>query len=75
MPLLTLIAIWQSVIKTNYKEGVMAWELLLTSDIGLLSLFTIVFILGMGWYLVGYAKKHMKDEAAKDAGAARRTAH
>lgn len=29
----------------------MAWELLLTSDIGLLSLFTIVFILGMALYL------------------------
>ncbi len=45
----------------------MAWELLLTSDIGLLSLFTIFFILGMGWYIVGYARKHIKDEAAQDA--------
>lgn len=43
----------------------MAWELLFTSDIGLLSLFTIVFILGMAWYLGVYVKKHMKDEAAK----------
>ncbi|MDD2884124.1 MAG: DUF3149 domain-containing protein [Dechloromonas sp.] len=53
----------------------MAWELLLTSDIGLLSLFTIFFILGMGWYLAVYAKKHMKDEAAKDAADSRRAAH
>lgn len=41
----------------------MAWQLLLTSDIGLLSLFTILFILGMGWYLGAYVKKHMKEEA------------
>ncbi len=40
----------------------MAWDLLLTSDIGLLSLFTIVFILGMAVYLGIYASKHMKDE-------------
>ena len=43
----------------------MAWELLFTSDIGLLSLFTIVFILGMGWFIGGYVSKHMKDEASK----------
>lgn len=43
----------------------MAWELLLTSDIGLLSLFTIIFILGMAWYIGGYALKHMKDEPPK----------
>lgn len=40
----------------------MAWELLLTSDIGLLSLFTIGFILVMGWYLGVYVSKHMKSE-------------
>lgn len=45
----------------------MAWELLLTSDIGLLSLFTIAFILGMGWYLGVYVKKHMKEEASKES--------
>ncbi|WP_371322468.1 DUF3149 domain-containing protein [Dechloromonas sp. ZY10] len=47
----------------------MAWELLLTSDIGLLSLFTIVFILGMAWYIGGYALKHMKEDAARNSGA------
>lgn len=40
----------------------MAWDLLLTSDIGLLSLFTIVFILGMAVYLGRYAAQHIKDE-------------
>lgn len=44
----------------------MAWELLLTSDIGLLSLFTIVFILGMAWYIGGYVLKHMKEDASKN---------
>lgn len=41
----------------------MAWELLFTSDIGLLSLFTIAFILVMGVYLGRYASRHMKEEA------------
>ena len=45
----------------------MAWELLLTSDIGLLSLFTIAFILVMGWYIAAYAAKHMKEDAKKDS--------
>ena len=40
----------------------MAWDLLLTSDIGLLSLFTIVFILGMAVYLGRYAAQQIKDE-------------
>ncbi len=44
----------------------MAWELLLTSDIGLLSLFTIGFILVMAWYIGGYVMKHMKDEEGKN---------
>ncbi len=43
----------------------MAWELLFTSDIGLLSLFTIVFILGMAWFIGVYVSKHMKDEEGK----------
>ncbi len=40
----------------------MAWDLLFTSDIGLLSLFTIGFVLVMGVYIGRYAMKHMKDE-------------
>ncbi len=47
----------------------MAWELLLTSDIGLLSLFTIGFILVMGWYIGGYVAKHMKSEMQGQAAA------
>jgi hypothetical protein len=36
------------------------------SDIGLLSVFTIGFVLVMGVYLYGYAKRHM-DEDARNA--------
>lgn len=41
----------------------MAWDLLFTSDIGLLSLFTIAFILVMGVYIGRYAVQHMKSDA------------
>jgi len=43
-----------------------AWKLLIGSDIGLLSLFTIGFVVVMGVYLYGYARKHM-DEDARNA--------
>jgi hypothetical protein len=33
------------------------------SDIGLLSVFTIGFVLVMAVYLFGYAKKHMAEDA------------
>lgn len=33
------------------------------SDIGLLSVFTIGFVIVMAVYLYGYAKKHMADDA------------
>ena len=33
------------------------------TDIGLLSVFTIGFVLVMAVYLYGYAKKHMEDDA------------
>ncbi|ENO89444.1 DUF3149 domain-containing protein [Thauera linaloolentis] len=45
----------------------MAWELLLGSDIGLLSLFTIFFIIGMAIYLWRFARRHM-DEDERKAG-------
>jgi hypothetical protein len=41
----------------------MAWKLLFSSDIGLLSVFTIGFVVVMGVYLYGYAKKHMEEDA------------
>lgn len=50
----------------QYREIIMAWELLFTSDIGLLSLFTIGFILVMCWYIASYVTKHMKDAPPKD---------
>lgn len=37
----------------------MAWNLLFSSDIGLLSLFTILFIIGMAIYLWRYAMRKM----------------
>ena len=40
----------------------MAWNLLLTSDIGLLSLFTILFCVIMAAYIFRYAMKHAADE-------------
>ena len=40
----------------------MAWNLLFTSDIGLFSLFTIVFIIFMAIYIARYAVKRIKAE-------------
>jgi hypothetical protein len=40
----------------------MAWELLFTSDIGILSLITIGFILVMAVYIWRYAMQHAKQE-------------
>jgi hypothetical protein len=44
----------------------MALKELLSTDIGLLSLFTIGFVIVMAGFLYNYAKKHM-DEDAKQA--------
>ena len=43
----------------------MAWELLLTSDMGLLSLFVIVFVIGMSIFFARYFKKKMDEDAAR----------
>jgi positive regulator of sigma E activity len=40
----------------------MAWELLFTSDIGLMSLFVIVFVLGMSVWFAKYFSKKMHEE-------------
>ncbi|MDY0072408.1 MAG: DUF3149 domain-containing protein [Thauera sp.] len=40
----------------------MAWQLLMTSDIGLLSLFTILFIIFMAFYLWRFVSKKMDEE-------------
>jgi len=45
----------------------MAWNLLLSSDIGLLSLFTILFMIGMVAYLIRYVAKHVKAEESAAA--------
>lgn len=41
----------------------MAWELLFTSDIGLFSLFVIVFTLGMSVFYARYFKQKMDEDA------------
>lgn len=41
----------------------MAWDLLFTSDIGLLSLLTIGFILVMAVYILRYVSQHAKADA------------
>lgn len=40
-----------------------ALKLLVSSDIGLLSLFTIGFVIVMAFYLVGFAKKQAEHDA------------
>lgn len=45
----------------------MAWKELLTTDIGLLSLGTIVFILGMAVFFISYFGKKAEEDA-KAAG-------
>lgn len=39
-----------------------ALKMLISTDIGLLSLFTIVFVIGMGGYLYRFVCRHMADE-------------
>lgn len=44
----------------------MAWNLLFTSDIGLMSLFVIVFVLGMSVFFAKFFTKKMhEDDAAQ----------
>jgi len=52
----------------------MAWNLLLTSDIGLLSLFTILFMVAMAVYIFYFVKQHAADEV-KQGGAAEHLPH
>lgn len=42
----------------------MAWKELFTTDIGLLSLFTIGFVVVMAIYFANYVAKHMNDRPA-----------
>lgn len=41
----------------------MAWQLLFGSDMGLMSLFVIVFVIVMAAFLYRFATKHMEDDA------------
>ena len=41
----------------------MAWKELFSTDIGLLSVFTIGFVVVMAFYLVNFVKKHAEEDA------------
>lgn len=43
----------------------MAWQLLFGSDIGLLSLFTIAFVIVMAIFLVSFFSKQAEEDAKK----------
>ena len=46
----------------------MAWKELFSTDIGLLSMFTIGFVIVMGGYLYRFAKSHMADDEKRARG-------
>ncbi|WP_374328428.1 DUF3149 domain-containing protein [Azonexus sp.] len=53
----------------------MAWNLLFTSDIGLLSLFTILFIIVMAIYIGIYAAKQANKEGSGTSAKPHQGAH
>jgi hypothetical protein len=44
----------------------MAWNLLFSSDIGLLSLFTIGFVIAMAIFMIRFASKHAEIDARNE---------
>lgn len=42
-----------------------AWKLLIGSDIGLMSLFTIGFVIVIGGVMIGFYKKQAEEDARK----------
>lgn len=46
----------------------MAWKELFSTDIGLLSLFTIGFVMVMGVYLYRFAKNHIAEDERRSHG-------
>lgn len=45
----------------------MAWQLLLTSDIGLLSLFTILFVIAMSIFFARYFSRMAEEDGRRAA--------
>jgi uncharacterized membrane protein len=45
----------------------MAWQLLFSSDFGLMSVFVIAFVIVMAFYLINFVKKHAEDDARNAA--------
>jgi hypothetical protein len=48
----------------------MAWKELFSTDIGLLSLFTIGFVVVMGTYLGRFVKRHVAEDEQSHGGRA-----
>ena len=46
----------------------MAWQELFSTDIGLLSMFTIVFVIAMAAYLYRFAKRHIAEDEKQAHG-------
>lgn len=46
----------------------MAWKELFSTDIGLLSMFTIGFVVVMAGYLHNYAKRHIAEDERRSHG-------
>ena len=46
----------------------MAWQELFSTDIGLMSVFTIAFIIGMAVYLHRFAKRHIAEDERQAHG-------
>lgn len=40
----------------------MAWQMLISTDIGLLSLFTIAFVIVMAIFFINFVRRHVKEE-------------
>ena len=45
----------------------MAWQLLFSSDFGLMSTFVIAFVIVMAFYLINFVKKNAEEDAKNAA--------
>jgi heme/copper-type cytochrome/quinol oxidase subunit 2 len=47
------------------KENDMAWQILFSTDVGLLSLFTIVFIICMAIFLFNFVRTKVREDTQR----------
>lgn len=45
----------------------MAWQLLFSSDFGLMSVFVIAFVIVMAFFMINFVKKHAEEDAKNAA--------